>query len=409
MASRRSCAGEKREAAFVDRLIMSSPAGLQPTDKQVADAEAKMGTSPQGHGKLWVLDYKISAAPADIDGKNYGQIDWMRFRVEIQFPENADSLPVPNDFEEPGILRHTVTGTVRDTYTHLPVGEAKVSMRAREAALGPKEPVLTGPDGRFLFQNVAEGPVNITVEKSGYVAAGISSAPYSPPETLFTIGPAAKDFDIGITRLGTISGRVTNAEGTPLQGIFVYLTARELVNGRRNWRSVAGQASTDKDGLYSVPNLWPGEYVVRTLLTPITSVGGILSREAYLPQYYRNAADFASAAHLGLKGQDIRADFSLSVGPVHWVRGGVKGLLDPNAFHCQFADAAGQAMTAGGFQYDSATAAFAIMVPNGRWTLWCDGSAGKPPDYGTVRAYATRDIEVQNADVIGLQLELPSQ
>jgi hypothetical protein len=96
-----SCAGLKRESTFVERLIMSSPAGMQPTEKQVAEAEAKRGTSPQGHGSLWILDYKISAAPEDIEGKNYGQIDWIRFRVEIRFPNNADSLPVPNDFEMP--------------------------------------------------------------------------------------------------------------------------------------------------------------------------------------------------------------------------------------------------------------------------------------------------------------------
>lgn len=401
-----SCAGLKREATFVDRLIMSSPAGMQPTERQVAEAQAKMGTSPQGHGKLWVLDYKISAAPEDIDGKNYGQIDWIRFRVEIRFPENADSLPVPNDFEEPGIPRHTVTGTLRDTYTHLPVEGAKVSVGVREAALGPKEPVLTGQDGRFVFKGVAEGPVNIIVEKPGFISAGMSSAPYSPSESLFSIAPAANDFEIEITRLCTISGRVANGEGTPLQGVFVYLTARELINGRRNWRWVTGQAVTGKDGMYSFPNLRPGEYVLHTLLAPVASVSGGLSHEAYLPQYYPNAADFASAARLDLKGQDVRADFTLSAGKVYRVTGRVKGLLDPNAFYCQFADAAGQAMTASGFQHDPATAGFEFMVPSGRWRLWCNGSAGKPPDYATVRAYATREIEVENADVQGLQLEL---
>ena len=401
-----SCAGLRRESTFVDRLIMSSPAGMQPTEKQVAEAEAKMGTSPQGHGKLWILDYKISAAPEDIDGKNYGQIDWIRFRVEIRFPENADSLPVPNDFEEPGTRRHTVTGTVRDTYTHLPVEGAEVSAVAREAALGPEEPVLTGPDGRFIFKDVAEGPVNIIVKRSGFISVGMSSSSYSPSDTLFTVGPAANDFEIGITRLGMISGRVVNSDGTPLQGVFVYLTARELSIGRRNWRWVTGQAVTGKDGMYSFPNLRPGGYVIHTLLTPVTSAPGGLSHEAYLPKYYPNAADFASAARVDLKGQDVQVDFSLSMGKVYLVSGFVKGLLAPNAFQCQFANATGQAMGSGGFQYDSATAGFAIMVPNGRWTLWCDGSAGKPPDYATVRAYATREITVKDADVQGLQIEL---
>jgi hypothetical protein len=401
-----SCAGLKRESTFVGRLIESSPAGMQPTEKQLAEAQAKMGTTPQGQGKLWILDSKTSPAPDEVDGRNYGRIDWIRFRVEIRFPENADTLLVPNDFEEPGISRHTLTGTVRDKYTREPVAGAKVTVGVRESALGPKDPVLTGGDGRFVFQDVAEGPVNLIVEKAGFLSAGISSAPYSPPESLVTVGPGANEFEIGIARLGTISGRVVNGEGSPLRGVFVYLTARDLIGGRRTWRWRTGQSVTEADGRYSFANLEPGQYVVHTLLAPITAVPGRLSREAYLPQYYSDAADFASAARLELKGPDVRADFTLSAGKVHWVSGRVKGLLDPHAFHCQFADAAGQAVTSGGFQYDSATAAFVIMAPTGRWTLWCDGSAGKPPDYATVRVYATREIHVENADVAGLQLEL---
>jgi hypothetical protein len=136
-----SCAGYKRESTFVRRLIESTPAGFQHSEKQIAEAQAKLGTSPQGHGNLWILDYEISPAPKDIEGKNYGQIDWIRFRVEIRFPVNADSLPVPNDFEEPNIPRHTLTGTVRDTLTHRPVEGAKVSLALQEPALGPQEPV----------------------------------------------------------------------------------------------------------------------------------------------------------------------------------------------------------------------------------------------------------------------------
>jgi hypothetical protein len=398
-----SCEGLKRESTFVNRLIMSSPAGMQPSEKQVAEAEAKMGTSPQGHGKLWILDYKISPAPEDVDGKNYGQIDWIRFRVEIRFPADADSLPVPDDYKEPELPRHTVTGTVRDAYTHLPVEGANVSLDGREAALGPKEPSITGPDGRFVFKDVAEGPVEIAVGKPGFISPGMISTPDSPSDLLFTVGPGANDFEIGITHLSVISGRVVNGKGAPLQGVSVHLTVRQLLYGRRTWRAVTGLA-TGKDGTYSFPDLWPGEYVVHTLLEPTPAPGG-LSHEAYLPQYYPNAADFASAAHLDLEGQDVRADFTLAAGRVYWASGHVKGLLDPNVFFCQFADAVGQTMGGGG-QFDPATAAFTFMMPNGRWRLWCNGSAGKPPDYAAVRAYATREIEIKDADIQGLQLEL---
>lgn len=88
-----NCAGYKRESTFLERLTGSLPVGAAPPSaKELADAQANLGTSPQGRGKLWIEKYKISAAPQDVQGKNYGQIDWIRFRVEIRFPDVAGTL-----------------------------------------------------------------------------------------------------------------------------------------------------------------------------------------------------------------------------------------------------------------------------------------------------------------------------
>lgn len=95
-----SCAGYKRESTFLALLTESVPVGTEPpSDKEVAYARSKLGTSPQGHGKFWIDKFRISAAPESVEGTNYGQIDWLRFHVEIQFPEKADALTVPNDYE----------------------------------------------------------------------------------------------------------------------------------------------------------------------------------------------------------------------------------------------------------------------------------------------------------------------
>jgi hypothetical protein len=399
-----NCAGFKRESTFVRRLIESTPAGFPRSEKEIAEAQAKIGTSPQGHGTLWILDSKVSPAPEDIEGKNYGQIDRIRFRVEIRLPENADSLAVPNDFEEPGVPRHTISGTVRDALTHQPVENAKVSLGAQEPALGPLEPVFTGADGRFVFKNVAEGPVIIAAAKSGFVSSGMTSARYSPPDSLFTVGPDANDFDVAITHLSEITGRVVAAEGKALQGVIVYLAARELTDGRMTWRRT-DQAVTDASGMYSFSNLRPGQYVIHTLLRLIPSSSAVLPVQAYLPQYYPNAADFASAARLDLRGHETRADFQVSRGKLFRVTGHVKDLLDPSVFSCQFADAAGQTMGGDG-RVDPATADFVLAMPPGRWTLWCDGTFGRPPDYAAVRAYVRSQITVGSAGISGLQLDL---
>jgi len=54
--------------------------------QEADDALAKLGTSPLGKAKLTILESKVSRAGQDIEGKNYGKIDWLRFRLDITSP-----------------------------------------------------------------------------------------------------------------------------------------------------------------------------------------------------------------------------------------------------------------------------------------------------------------------------------
>jgi len=56
------------------------------SDNEYNDALAKLGSSPQGHGKLWIDKSRIGKAAREIDGVNYGSLDWIQFHVEIRFP-----------------------------------------------------------------------------------------------------------------------------------------------------------------------------------------------------------------------------------------------------------------------------------------------------------------------------------
>lgn len=55
------------------------------TEKQVEEAQAKLGTSPLGKGRLWITDSKTSHA-GDTAHESLGKIECLRFSVEIQLP-----------------------------------------------------------------------------------------------------------------------------------------------------------------------------------------------------------------------------------------------------------------------------------------------------------------------------------
>lgn len=51
------------------------------------DAGERLGTSPQGKGRLWIRDSRISRAPKPAGGVNLGQIESITFDVQIEIPQ----------------------------------------------------------------------------------------------------------------------------------------------------------------------------------------------------------------------------------------------------------------------------------------------------------------------------------
>lgn len=51
--------------------------------KEVDEATAKLATSRLGRAKLTILDSRVSPANHEVEGKNYGKIDWLKFNVDI--------------------------------------------------------------------------------------------------------------------------------------------------------------------------------------------------------------------------------------------------------------------------------------------------------------------------------------
>ena len=77
-----NCQDYQVEGARVDILLWP----YSHSQKEQDEALAKLGSSPQGQGKMWIDKWKIGKAAREIDGVNYGSIDWIQFHVEIRFP-----------------------------------------------------------------------------------------------------------------------------------------------------------------------------------------------------------------------------------------------------------------------------------------------------------------------------------
>ena len=65
------------------------------SEQEVDEARAKLGSSPLGKGRMWILDSKITPGHDSGTGQGLGVIHWINFKVEIKFPAAPPPHPKP--------------------------------------------------------------------------------------------------------------------------------------------------------------------------------------------------------------------------------------------------------------------------------------------------------------------------
>ena len=168
-----------------------------------------------------------------------------------------------------------LVGRVVDTAGR-PVGGAVVALSRRAAVErfssairmpGPpqQDRVLTGADGFFVFRDLPLSTFSLTAAKPGYSEGAFGRRrPGGPAQELqLTEAEPRREIALLLWKHGAITGVVTDEAGEPLIGIAIQSFRRTEVNGVRRFVAAA-RASTDDRGIYRLPGLPPGDYVVTT-------------------------------------------------------------------------------------------------------------------------------------------------
>ncbi len=150
-----------------------------------------------------------------------------------------------------------------------PVAGASVSAEGPGAF--KSEPVVTDGKGRYAFPGFPDGTVGLTVDAKGFALAykEIQIAPAAYP----------MEVDFLLTKGLSISGRVIDKQGNPVQGANIYLSRRRVVGDRsESWSNPGESARSGKDGRFRIGALekgavfrlgaradgflpWPGKWV----------------------------------------------------------------------------------------------------------------------------------------------------
>src|SRR5713101_7394956 len=331
-------------------------------------------------------------------------------------PVNAQTilfyLPSASDTSK---ATHTVSGTVINLDTGEPVSRALVHFiqigdrlpggtGAIAFAPNVQRAMLTDRDGHFKFKGVPQADVFISATKPGFL--NDKGELFSVPGQRVRVGLDATSVVIRLMPTAVITGRVTDTDGEPVEGIEITIFRLRVENGRKHLQPVQpekGQPTltTNENGEFRAFGLTPGTYYV--VVIPLWASDSAFGPEGpgpngidvastvngsddppdagYPVTYYPGAAELSQSTPIQLSaGQEERIDLTLRRIDVVSIAGTVTGYPRGEDPELQFLNQSGDRI-AFFYDFDPETGRFeAKLISTGLCTIRADTdeAAGHP-------------------------------
>ena len=300
--------------------------------------------------------------------------------------------------QTPATGQYSLRGIVVNGATGEPVPRALVRLNTTAPKMA-----LSGPDGRFQFDDLPPSGAIVYAQKPGFYTPqemGLSTRPYA----LIQIGKDATDVKVNLYPCASVTGRVTSSTGDPLHNVQVHAFYQRVVSGESRLEE-RGSAFTDDSGAYQISNLVPGKYYIATvahsarILSPNVRPFNANFDQVYPALYYPNSPDRSGASTVeALPGQQAVADFTEDIRKAYAISGTIGGALTDRMM-LTLLDADGSRVM-GRVERKNDTFRISDVVP-GEYSVVAETIRG-----GNETLYGMTPVTVGNTDVNGLSVEL---
>jgi Carboxypeptidase regulatory-like domain len=219
-------------------------------------------------------------------------------------------------------------GVVVNGFNQNPLRKAKVTLKpVPGSASSSPYSVSTEADGGFKLEKVEPGRYILFAEKEGFVRGNYGAArPMGLGATLqLKEAQNLKDLTVKLTSQGALTGRILDADGEAVRGVFVYALKNQVMLGRKRLVPAAAPTATDDRGQYRISSLAPGKYF---LVATSQTQAAVLQQastdakpkkekdavdEGYALTYYPNSPDVTGASPVDLRvgTEEIKLDLSM--------------------------------------------------------------------------------------------------
>ncbi len=274
----------------------------------------------------------------------------------------------------------------------------------------------TDTGGKFVFEGVLPGRYSLSAEHTGFLGQAYGAKSFNAQPGMLTLaaGQILKDITLKLIPQGAITGRVTDADGDPIQGLQVWTLRISRFRGQRR-ASRNSNVATDDQGNFRIANLAPGSYYLlaedRQMRSgmfsgpPMTTLPGRApNRVKNVDTYYLDAADSINATPLDITpGSELRGiEIQMRREAVFSIRGAVAdaaGKPVVASVNAQASDdsetrvvAQGTSAADGTFELRNVRAGAYVVA----------ASPGNNPDMGVAR----EEVSITDSDIAGVKLTL---
>ena len=257
---------------------------------------------------------------------------------------------------------------------------------------------LSDRDGRFSFAGLVPGAFLVTASKTGFSDEGLSLG------RVVTVTSTGADRELTLTPWGSVSGRVLDELGEPVQGASMQLLSLRFQDGARRLVSAGYTRTSDDRGMFRIFGVSPGQYILAA------SAGDVSTSElpGYVRSYFPGVADASASAFLTIGPGQAQTGADVTLVRERTVR--VSGIVR---------DAQGRPGLVGSLNLIPSQSVSALAAPVGARTS--DGGAFEfpnvPPGQYVIQAYrgarnrstegefATLRVSVGDRDIEGIVLQ----